>query len=60
MSIIYVQFADELETTIVSVFSCPQDPNDWPMQGEVSDTDPRYLDFRTRCPAGGILPVGQQ
>jgi hypothetical protein len=60
MSTIYVQFSDELETTIISVFAGPQNPDDWPRQGEVASTDPRYLDFRNRCPLMGASRVGDE
>ncbi|MBN3004526.1 hypothetical protein JW897_12345 [Chromobacterium alkanivorans] len=42
----YVQFSDAAETTIICAFSCPQDPNDYPNQGEVDDTDSRYQAFK--------------
>jgi hypothetical protein len=42
-----VQFADESEQIVVSVFAEPQNPDDHPHQGEVSDDDPRYLEFIT-------------
>ncbi|MBN3005586.1 hypothetical protein JW897_17780 [Chromobacterium alkanivorans] len=42
----YVQFSDAAETTIICAFSCPQDPTDYPNQGEIDDTDPRYLTFK--------------
>ncbi|MEE3504822.1 tail fiber assembly protein [Pseudomonas sp. 10C3] len=45
MTIAYVQFSDETETKIVSVFGGPQDPNVYPNQGEVDDTDQRYIDY---------------
>lgn len=41
----YVQFSDETQTKIISVFSSPQDPEYWPNMGEVEDDDQRYLDF---------------
>lgn len=45
MTIAYIQFSDETETKIVSVFGGPQDPNVYPNQGEIEDTDQRYLDY---------------
>ncbi|MHC8295311.1 tail fiber assembly protein [Pseudomonas sp. LB3P58] len=45
MTDIYVQFSDETQTVITSVFGCPQDPAYWPNQGVVQDNDQRYLDF---------------
>lgn len=41
----YVQFADETELVIVSVFCGPQDPAEHNFLGEVADYDPRYLAF---------------
>lgn len=42
---IYVQFSDQSNTSIISVFAGPQDPEVWPNLGEVSESDPRYLAF---------------
>ncbi|OWS76287.1 hypothetical protein CBW22_07440 [Pantoea sp. VS1] len=42
---IYVQFSDEKQTLIVSIFSCAQDPEIWPNQGIVDESDPRYKDY---------------
>ncbi|WGK92571.1 hypothetical protein [Pseudomonas migulae] len=41
----YVQFSDASQVAVVSVFGCPQDPTEYPNQGEVPDDDPRYLAF---------------
>ncbi|KAB0509695.1 tail fiber assembly protein [Pseudomonas moorei] len=41
----YVQFSDSSEVSVVSVFGNPQDPGEYPNQGEVQDDDPRYLAF---------------
>ena len=41
----YVQFADETEMVVVSVFCGPQDPAEHNFLGEVADDDPRYLAF---------------
>ena len=41
----YVQFSDNTETTIVSVFANPQDPETFPNQGTVEETDARYVAF---------------
>lgn len=40
---IFVQFDDEKEERILSIFDCPQDPAVWPNQGTVEADDPRYL-----------------
>jgi len=45
MTTVNVQFSDSNETKIISVFGSPQDAEVWPNQGEVEDTDQRYLDF---------------
>lgn len=45
MTDIYVQFSDETQTAVTSVFGCPQDPAYWSNQGVVQDDDQRYLDF---------------
>lgn len=42
----FVQFTDSTETKIRSVFSCPQDPDTYPNQGAVDDTDARYVAFK--------------
>lgn len=41
----YVQFADEAEVVVCSVFAGPQDPEVYLYQGEVGDDDERYLDY---------------
>lgn len=48
----FVEFSDETETTIVSVFSCGQDSDAFPFQGEVPQDDPRLLQFLESIPAG--------
>ncbi|RON39589.1 hypothetical protein [Pseudomonas brassicacearum] len=47
MNKLNVQFADTSEIVVVSVFAGLQDPGDHPNQGEVSEDDPRYLEFIT-------------
>jgi hypothetical protein len=42
---VYVQFTDSTETTVCSVFSCPQDPTQYPNQAEIDSSDPRYIAF---------------
>lgn len=44
--VIYVQFKDESEAEIVSVFCGPQDPEVHSNQGVVDEDDPRYLAFK--------------
>lgn len=41
----FVQFTDSTETKIITVFGCEQDATVWPNQGQVEDTDARYLAF---------------
>ena len=40
---IHVQFADASKTAIIAEYSCPQPDIEW--QGEVEESDPRYLEF---------------
>lgn len=39
---ICVQFSDDKQTEIVSYFGAPQDPDDFPDQGEITTTDARW------------------
>jgi hypothetical protein len=41
----FVQFTDSTETKIAAVFGCAQDPTAYPNQGDIPDTDARYLAF---------------
>lgn len=41
----HVQFTDETQVRIDTVFAGPQDPAYYPNQGEIEDVDPRYLAF---------------
>ncbi|MDY7559979.1 tail fiber assembly protein [Pseudomonas sp. CCC3.2] len=45
MTLMYVQFTDATETKLTSIFGGPQDPDAYPNQGVIEDTDQRYLDF---------------
>lgn len=54
MTTIYVQFSDNSETTVVSVFGNAQDPAVFPNQGEIADTDSRYLAFLHPAPTPAI------
>lgn len=45
MGIVHVQFSGSDEQKVVSAFSCEQDADVFPNQGEIEDTDPRYLAF---------------
>lgn len=42
---INVQFTDANQTTVASVFGCPQDSGQYPNQAIILDTDPRYIAF---------------
>jgi hypothetical protein len=42
---IFVQFSDSTDETIVSVFSCAQDPKVWKNQGVVPSDDARYESY---------------
>lgn len=45
MPTVFVQFADSTETAVVASFACPQDTTKYPYQGEIDDTDARYVAF---------------
>jgi hypothetical protein len=47
---IFVQFSDATKSAITSVFACEQDPDEHPHQGNVDESDPRYLAFIEACP----------
>lgn len=46
---VYVQFTDNTDTEILAVFSCPQDPDVYPNQATIDDSDPRYIAFKQRA-----------
>ncbi len=50
MTTIFVQFDDDKELKIVSVFGNPQDVETHPNQGSVEDDDARYLAFISPTP----------
>ncbi|WP_027921483.1 tail fiber assembly protein [Pseudomonas sp. URMO17WK12:I12] len=51
MSVIHVQFADDTEAVVMTVFGCVQGP-EIPNQGEIEEEDPRYLSFlESRLPS---------
>lgn len=52
METIYVQYADATEQVVVSVFMCPQDEAEYPHQGTVERSDPRYAAFYEAMPSG--------
>ncbi|WP_420105493.1 hypothetical protein [Herbaspirillum huttiense] len=47
---VYVQFSDDTETEVISVFAGPQDPETFPHQATLDDDDPRYLAFIHKWP----------
>lgn len=47
---IYVEFSDAGETVITAIFAGPQDPEYYPYQGTVEDSDPRYAVFWNALP----------
>lgn len=42
---IYVEFSDSTETSITAIFGSAQDPEYYPYQGIVENSDPRYAVF---------------
>lgn len=56
---IYVQFSDNTNAAIASMFSAAQDPVAFPNQGTVEANDPMWKTFYDSMPAGGqqYLPV---
>lgn len=53
-----VQFSDSTETTVIAVFSCPQDPKVYPNQAAIPTTDSRYVAYKAALPGnmGATLP----
>jgi hypothetical protein len=62
---LYVQFADNTDTEIISVFASPQDDTHFPNQGTVESDDPRYVTYYDSVPASppalkaGLVAPGQ-
>ncbi|EFB3093237.1 TPA: hypothetical protein ODN95_003340 [Escherichia coli] len=54
MSVVYVQFSDEKETEIVSVFASPPDPDYYHFLGEVDESDERLTNFWKQFPQHGL------
>jgi hypothetical protein len=54
----FVQFTDNTETTICSVFSCAQNEAIYPNQANIAATDARYLAFIAPNPAASALSAG--
>jgi hypothetical protein len=59
MTVINVQFSDADKTEIVAVFSCPQDPEIFPNQGQVDLSDPMWEKYYSEQPAmiQALLPA---
>ncbi|KVE18789.1 hypothetical protein WI92_30975 [Burkholderia vietnamiensis] len=55
MTTIYVQFADSRQSKIAAVFSCSQDPDTYPDQGEVSSSDARYSAYFAALPVSAQM-----
>lgn len=47
--IVYVQFEDATEARVIGVYGSPQ-PDTTPNQGEIEDSDQRYMDFMSPPP----------
>lgn len=60
MAIAYVQFSDATETKIISVFTNPQDPEQYPNQGIIEDSDQRYIDFFNPPIIGPTFPEAKE
>ncbi|HFU9058459.1 TPA: hypothetical protein ACH7KX_004755 [Escherichia coli] len=54
MSVVYVQFSDEKETEIVSVFASPAAPDYYHFLGEVDEFDERLTNFWKQFPQHGL------
>lgn len=54
MSTVYVQFSDEKETEIVSVFASPADPDCYQFLGEVDESDERLTNFWKQFPQHAV------
>lgn len=60
-TILHVQFRDESETVIVGCFAELQSPDEYPNQGELATTDPRWGAYWNSLPEGArrwLLPPG--
>lgn len=47
----FVQFSDANSTAIISVFASAQNAADWPNQGTVTTSDPRWAAYYATLPA---------
>jgi hypothetical protein len=55
MTKVFVMFSGPDKTKVQTAFCCPQDPDVYPNQGEIEETDPRYLAFLNPQPSLGDL-----
>lgn len=55
MSTVFVEFSDDTESVITSVFGCHQDESIFPYQGEIPVTDERYVAYVHALPAAAQL-----
>jgi len=47
---IYIQYSDSTEATIISYFGAPQDPDKYPNQGVIETSDARWATFYNSLP----------
>lgn len=45
MQTVFVQFSDEEQVAVIAVFSSAQDEASYPNQGQIADSDSRYMAF---------------
>lgn len=51
MTNLFVQFTDESETAIATIFSCPQNATEFPNQGQIVTSDSRYAAYYAALPS---------
>jgi hypothetical protein len=54
MTSIFVQFSDASQESVISAFSCPQNIEAWPNQGEIDSSDPRWKAYYSSIPDGPL------
>ncbi|EGN3555152.1 hypothetical protein LE029_23380 [Escherichia coli] len=54
MTAVYVQFSDEKEAEIVTVFASPADPDYYQFLGEVDESDERLTNFWKQFPQHAV------
>ncbi|ARB84108.1 hypothetical protein CEQ36_21590 [Yersinia intermedia] len=55
--VLYVQFSDETETTIITWFASPQSSSNFNFLGEVEPSDGRWVAFYDATPAFAINSI---